>query len=386
MLLAMRPLRFPRATAVTSVAVLTVVMGLLLLSCGSLPAGPSYEPVYPEKPGYAWTYRSKAGDKVLRMRSGTCFMGFRADFDGKDFSLSWSQEDSEVKGKARCRINVHEGPVVVRNLDTGERSEIKVFRRSLLFGPGFDIRQPVDLVAQIPGFAAVPKVERRYALMLKVERKTKGALPDRVELQLPAIALGGRRVEVPRLRLTRYERSGEGWWYAPVSGARQTGPAGRSLGGGGQVFKPADRWFEEPSLLRISAVFRGNPFVWNPDFTKNKGISEVYGEIYVEVLGDEPVRLTADRVGWRFSGEAADDFLPVPKSEWTLRRYTTTDLAERIDHLQAFGLPGKRYDDSRRDFRIVVPDFHPRRLTVTLPPVDASGHPWPIQPIEFEYK
>ena len=382
----MLPLRFPRASGVVSVAGVTAALSLLLSSCGSLPSGPSYEPVYPEKPGYVWTYRSKAGDKVLRMRSGSCFMEFRADFDGKDFSLSWAQEDSQVKGKPQCRINVQKGPVVVRNLDTGERSDIKVFQRSLLFGPGFDIRQPVDLAAQIPGFAAVPKPKRRYALELKVERKIRGALPDKVEIQLPAIALAGRRIEVPRLRLTRYERSGEGWWYAPVSGARQTEPAGRSLGEGQQVFKPADTWFEEPSRLRVSAVFRGNPFIWDPDFTKNKGMSEVYGEIYVEVLGDEPVRLTADRVGWRFSGEAADEFLPVPKSRWRLRRYTTADLAERLDHLQDFSSPGKPYDDSRRDFRVVMPDFHPRRLTVTLPEVDASGHPWPIQPITFEYK
>lgn len=373
-----------------SVGVIATI-ALLLGSCAPIITGPSYQPIYPQKSQDVWSDRDGAGNAVLKMRwSDQCTMDLQAYEDGGSFTLLWSQKEFTFHGKRLCQIHVHDGPVVIEDLDAGKRLDISIFQRQILLGLVLDIKQAVDLVAMLPDFAAVPVSERQYTLSLDLKRKFNGFLPDEVQIQVPDIQLGDRHIQLPPLRLKRYERSGEGWWYAPATtkNVQDTKPAGKAFGSPFQtlVYKPADIWYEEKSVVRIRVVFRGRPFTWNGS-ERNDDESQIFGEIFIEVFGDEPVRLINDQVAWHVSGDKSDKLVVVDKYDWRLRRYTTTSLSERLDHL----IPDYTntigpFTDYWREFLVVIPGFHPNRFRVTLPRVDVNGHEWPIQPIEFKYK
>ena len=301
--------------------------------------------------------------------------------------LVWRQSELPHRGKKLCQVLVHDEPLLIEDLDTHNRLNITTFQRSFVNGPGLDIDQAVSLVSLIPGFAAVPALKRRYALSIGLERTFSGPLPDTVQIQLPDMQLGDRRIQPPPLKLRRYETSGKGWWYTP-DGTRTvetTKPAGKSLGGGTLAFKPADIWFEERSSVRLSATFRGDPFTWNSDYTRNTDESRVGGRVFFEISGDQPIKLANDRISWRIPGDKNEQSLSVTNSKWRLERYTTVNLTETLDYLPAYSGSEKAFNDRDRTFLAELPDFRPKRFRLTLPRIDLNGHAWPIQAIEFEY-
>jgi len=321
------------------------------------------------------------------MGAGLCQMSLRAQETEKNLVLAWSQEELPHKGEKKCQFRVHDEPLQLEDLDTGSRLDIIIFQRSFEYGPGLDIYQKVALVSLIPGFAAVPASERRYALSIKIERKFNGPLPDKIQVQLPDLELGDRRIQLPPLRLKRYERSGKGWWYSP-DGTREiktTKPAGKSLGGGHLVYKPADIWYEEQSLVRLSAAFRGDPYTWNPDYTKNGDESQIFGEVFFDIFGDKPIQLANDRISWHVPDDKEEQLLPIRNSKWMLKRYTTVNLSEDLDYLPDYSGLKETYDDRDRTFLAEILNSRPKRFRVTLPSTDINGQAWPIQPIEFEY-
>lgn len=77
--------------------------------------------------------------------------------------------------------------------------------------------------------------------------------------------------------------------------------------------------------------------------------------------------------------------------------YPTTDYAELPKHFLApilnpynpnYENPSyiEQYDDWPRQFVFSIPNYQPKRIRVTLPPITANGKLWPIEPIEFHYK
>ena len=363
-----------------------VLVGLLLSSCAVPVAyGPYYQPIYPEKSKYVWVPHDIEGagpPASLRMRSGLCFMGLRANADEENFTLSWTQEELGKK----CRIKVHGKSLELKDLDTNRHRVVSTFRRVFVgVGPGLDINQVVDLVSMIPGFAAVPESEQRYTLSLFFARQFNGSLPDKTRIQLPDIAIGDRIITPPPLQLERHKnalkRRDD---YVPNVGQKVTGSALLSEFAGG-VSGSVVIWHEENSLLRLATSFVGTPDSHYGNVRK-KDVSEILGRIYVEVLGDKPVRLTDGRVTWNVPDDKQDHLVPVGKSKWILEMYTTTNLSERLDHLPDYSQPNKTFSDSFRDFVVVIPGYQPKRFNVTLPHVTANEHEWPIQPIVFEYR
>lgn len=368
--------RIPWSLGQVSLVGVLIALSLLLVSCAPVSYGPHYRPIYPEGSIYGW--KGQPPSTLTIGSGGGCYIDLHAGSDEEKFWLTWTQREHTLWGK-RCRLHVHEGPLVLEDLDTGNLVEIRIFTRKFRDGPALDVNKMVDLPTLLPGFAAVPKSEKRYVLSIELERKFDSSLPKEARIQLPDIQLGDRCIQLPPLILKQYEKGGKGWWYAPVS-ERKTLQIKRSRAGirGYYLFKPADIWYEEETVVRVSSGFRG--------WSINKDESKITGEIYFEFLVDEPVRLADDRVAWLVQGDRKDEFLPLPKSKWVLRFYTTVNLAERVDHLPDHWEPRKTYDDWRQEFCFTIRSHPPSRFRVTLPPIDANGDEWPIQPIEFEYR
>lgn len=162
-------------------------------------------------------------------------------------------------------------------------------------------------------------------------------------------------------------------------------PTGKSLGGGYLAFKPADIWYEEPSFVRLSAAFRGDPYGWNPDYTKNEDKSSISGEVYFDIFGGTPILLTDDQVSWNIPGDKEEQPLPIRNSRWMLKKYTTMNFSEILDYLPVYWGQEKNYDDKNRTFLVEIPNARPKRFRVTLPPMDINGKAWSMQPIDFEY-
>jgi hypothetical protein len=360
--------------------------GLLLSSCAvPIAYGPFYQPTYPEKSKYVWTPRDIEGagpPASIRMRFGACFMELRAEADEKNFTLIWSQEELGDK----CRIKVSGRSFELHDLDTDSRRVISTFRRVFLsFGPGLDIHQRVDLASLSPGFAAVPSSERRYTLALFVERVFKGSLPDSTRIQLPDIVIGDRVITLPPLHLERHNKVLESRDdYVPNVGQKVADST--SLSEFGEFNSSTVVWHEEDSLLRLAASFSGTPYSEEDLLKKRKDESEIFGHIYVEVIGDLSFRLTDEQVAWHVPGDTQDYHIPENHSKWYLKMYTTADISDRLGHLAHLSWPDTTFDDKRRKFVVVIPGYRPERFSITLPKVTANDHEWPLQPILFEYK
>jgi hypothetical protein len=318
------------------------------------------------------------------MRFGPCFMGLRAKADEENFTLSWSQEEYGNK----CRIKVHGNSLELHDFDNDSHRIVSTFRRVFIgSGPDLNIHQGVDLASIIPGFAAVPASERRYTLALFVSRAFKGSLPATTRIQLPDIVIGDRIITPPPLHLERHNTAlAPRDDYVPNVGQKVAGStlSNEFIGriGGSLVI-----WHEENSLFRLAASFVGTPYSYDYDsFETKKDESQIFGNIYVEVLGDRSVRLTDAQIAWYVPGDKQDHLVPVSKSKWQLNMYTTVDLAERLDHLPDYSQSDTTFSDHRRDFVVVIPGYRPERFSIKLPLVTVNEHEWPLQPIMFEYK
>lgn len=368
-------------------SVIGIALAGLLLSACAVPVayGPYYEPVYPETSRYAWVPRDMEGagpPASLRMRSGSCFMRLRASADAENFTLSWTQEEP---GNS-CRIEVQGNSLEIVDPDTGRRRVVRSFRRVFTgSGPGLDINQAVDPASITSGFAAVPAAEQRYTLSLTLARRFNGPLPDTARIQLPDMAIGDRVITPPPLQLLRHRNAlQQRDDYLPDVGQKVAESTILSDFSGGSS-GPVVIWHEEDSLVRFAASFAGTPDSYDGN-TRNKDIPEISGRLYVEVPGDSPVRLMDERVAWLVPGDTQQVLVPVGRSSWRLEMYTTADLSERLDHLPDYWQPGKTFRDHLRDFVVVIPGYQPVRFSLTLPQVTASGHEWPVRPVEFEYR
>ncbi len=110
------------------------------------------------------------------------------------------------------------------------------------------------------------------------------------------------------------------------------------------------------------------------------------GRIYVEVFSDEAIRLTDGRVAWNVPDDKQDELVHMDNSKWELRMYTTADLSERLDHCSDYRKPNKTFNDWSATFLMVIPNYQPKRLRLTLPPTNVNGIYWPVRQIDFEYK
>lgn len=359
------------------------VVFILFFAVVSESFGESFQPVYPEKPQVSWIIRHGPLADKLRLKLGPCFMMVWADVVDGDFRLSWVQEDHPG---GQCQIHGKDEPLIVEDLTHHKRMDITTFTRVLLVNVGFDISKKVDLQALIRGFASIPVSQQRYTLSLHFRREFNHALLNSSDIQLPDIFIGDRRVQLPVLRLKRYKRSGDGWWYVPVSdenisGIRGIGPS--LFGGGSRSFKPADVWHEVDSVARFGAVFRGVPYTYNDDWTHNEDHSEIYGQIFVEVFGGKTIHYQGEGAFWSAPGDEIPKPVSVEKSKWELKRYTTNSISDRLDHLQDY-FKNRHFVDRARKFWFEIPDYQPKHIKITLPQVEGSGHPWPILPIEFK--
>jgi hypothetical protein len=319
------------------------------------------------------------------MRFGGCYMALRAKADDENFTLSWWQEEYGDD----CRIKVHGNSLELHDLDTDNQSEVSIFRRVFLTsGPDLDIHQPVDLVSLIPGFAAVPAAERRYTLSLFVKRVFQGSLPNSARIQLPDIIIGDRVITPPPLQLKRRHEM-LSWWDEYISDGDQNVAESTWLSEFGENVQGSEViWYEEKSLVRLASDITGRPFAYSEEdpYKKIKDKSEVHGRIFIEVLGDQTIRLTDGQVSWHVPGDTQDHLIPVNHSKWKLKMYTTADLSERLNHFSDYSETDNSFEDSHRDFVVVIPGYKPQRFKVLLPRTTVNEHEWPLKPILFEYK
>lgn len=353
----------------------------------------NYYPVYPEESKYAWVKTAKWGGPPfeLRLRASTCFMGIKAYALGNQLVISWTHEEL---GKT-CEIYPSSEPLFLEDISTKNRLEVNVFQRVFpALGPSLSLEEPVNLKELIPGFADVPDAKQKYTLSYRIKRVFKGKLPIESLIQLPDVWIDDQRIQLPELKLERYERSGDGWWYVPPDiKTQKTRPVELGLGGGTQVFKEADTWHKWSSVLRIAVSFRGDPFTYKEwSFSKNKSESEIYGEIFFEVVGNKSIHLGENRVMWMTQKDNSPQSIQIDKSSWLLKRFTTSNLSERLDYLQDSLKEDEKYNDGRRSFMIEVPNFNPRHLKVYIPKIrfkvhlpntNPDGYVWKVHPIEF---
>lgn len=369
----------------------------LLLSACAIPTtvGPTYSPSYPESSENVWTHGqfkvAEPNPRTIVMRQMGCFIRLKAYPQQPDLNIQLTVEDGHRKGVAPCTLRMADGPIIVEDPDTGEMHKIRIIQRDFpfLLGPGVDIHRTVNPARLFPGFEQVPGDKRHYALGLEFRRVFDGPLPSSSTIRLPDIELGEQRISLPPITIERYERSGSGWWYVVTNSQekiRPTEKAGMALGGGAQVFKPADVWFENPEL-KSSAVFRGTPYTYDENFKKNNQNSMITGTIYFRIKGSWSFHLTQPEVQWLAPGEMQGKRIAERSGVLNIRRFTTTQLSARIEGLPRSIKPDRTliHEDHDRTFLVTVPNFHPKRFRLFLPAVTTNGTPWPIQPITFTY-
>ncbi len=164
-----------------------VALGLLLSAC-PVPRvyGTYYHPTYPEASRNVWITGPEGGPlDELRIGGNRCYMEISAKVEEENYILEWNL----YSWRNVCRFKFHPQPLILEDLDTDSNWKFDIFYRALLFGPGLDIKQTVDLVSLLPGFATVQSSERRYALSILLERRLNGPLPETTRIQLPDILL-----------------------------------------------------------------------------------------------------------------------------------------------------------------------------------------------------
>ena len=374
-----------------------LIISILLLSGSGMtsclafpyPLGPYYKPTYPKELPDSRAWDSRAGSRVLQyIHSEPCFLWVVADSDQYgNLNITWNMRIYSKAGSIEDRC-AQKGPLLFKDLETSKTRKFDTFHRKF-HGPHptMDIRQAADLVELIPGFAAVPKERRQYAIAISLRREFDGPFPEKVQIRIPNIQLGAEPIQLPSLRLRRDERSGNGWWYVLHSKREphKIKDAGKSLGGGGNiVFKPADVLYEKPSLLRVSAAFRSYRRA-NSDQEDER--STIDGDVFFEVFGDYPLKISGSNTVWRFPGDQTDKIVSIDRSAWKIKKYTTMNLSERIVGFQSdWGTKEEPFEENSVTFSVIIRKNHPEKFKVKLPHVDMNGRQWPSHPIKFEYK
>jgi len=375
----------------------------LLASCAASGSyGPYYHATYlgsGEEASIVPAGKSAAPPNRLWITPGDrrCRFTLWADADEANLVLSWSAE--QWRGPGPCLVS--DAPLLIQDLDTGR--QINVDRLRMVdsgFRPRLDIRQEVDLVSLIPGVGAAPPSQRQYTLSFGLSRKFAGAPPDRVTVRLPELEVGGRLVRPPALTMERGEKIGRDVYeYVPVPHTRLlpsvalaefAGRAGARRSGSGSFgmsFLGTYVWHEEPKVLRLASTFGGSPYVWTKDGKKDTTKSDVWGNVHVQVLSGERLRLTADTVTWQ-QGDGAPIAVPVSDSHWKLSMYTPASFRDSFERF--LDLTNKPWDTTAKQFSrqllAVIPDFRPKRFRVTLPPVIIDAREQPLGSIEFQYQ
>lgn len=406
-----------------------IFVAMVLSSCAApVIQGPYYLPVYPGAAGptgkaNTWIPSGGKGGAPtnrLRMRddSGNCYLELTAMADEANFQLLWILEKydrNRITGQSCEELQIGSDPVVIHDLDSGQQMSIRRFSRRFSSPPSLNAKlsETVDLAALIPGFAAVPAEERWCTLSISFRREFEGKLPERVTIQLSPILIAGRSIHLPPLDLQRKDvPSTNIRAYVPLSykeipyttafkefgeppdAASFRGPLGKMFSSGIYV------WHEQEEL-RLAAGFMGREDNLYIEFDKKSGGTGkpfISGEIYVEVLSGSAIRLQDNHVLWQTAGDVTPVAItPRAMSRWRLSMYPTTGYAELPKHFLATILnpynpnyenPSytEQYDDWLRQFVFSIPNYQPKRIRVTLPPITANGKLWPIEPIEFHYK
>ena len=404
----------------------------MVLSACAIPViqEPYYQPVYPEtsgghKPGdSAWILsggKSGGPPNRLRMRDDTrnCYLELTAMADEANFLLLWTVEKygrNRITGQSCDDLQIGNEPLMIEDLDSGQRMSIRRFNRRFSFPPALNAKlsETVDMAALIPGFAEVPAAERWYTLSISFRREFEGKLPERVTIQLPSILVAGRSIQPPPLDLQRKDvPSTNIRAYVPLSykeipyttAFKEFGkpPGAASFRGPlGKTFSTGIYIWHEQEELRLAAGVMGREDDLYIEFDKKSGGTGnpfISGEIYAEVLSGSSIRLQDNHVLWQ---QTPGDVTPVaitPRamSRWRLSIYPTMDYAELPKHFLApilnqynpnYENPSyiEQYDDWLRQFVFSIPNYQPKRIRVTLPPITANGKLWLIEPIEFHYK
>lgn len=357
----------------------------------------------------AWTF-GPAGTR-LRLARGRCMMWLKAAGDDENFMLDW-----RIDRYSGCDLSVASDPVLVEDMETGKRYEVRAFLRLFQNNPpGLSIHETVDLASSIRGFKEIPAAERRYTVSLPFRKEFNGKLPDRLTIQLPPLWVGARKVQIPPLVLhRRSELLGPFSYYEPgvskkMSSTFAVGEFGGSAVEGGLSEASFERYREVKKLWyeQDGEIFLASSFIGREDMKKWGGYysSLIRGSIDIHVRSGLPIRLEDGHVIWQ---QAPGDEKPVlmPVKRYSLIKYTTAryddalsgrflgfDPAERYrgegvpyDAPDSDAKPIEPYVDKDTHLVVMIPGYQPKRVRVTLPKITVDGEVWPIHPIEFEYQ
>ena len=125
-----------------------------------------HEGTNPANVAGAWIVGTPA--QRLRFRHGDCYMEVRADLFNKGVLFKWGLERLTGCDNA---LSIQQAPVIIEDLDTGQKVSPKVFSRSFLAeAPGIPTSEPVNLLQRIPGFRDVPANLRTYLVSIEFTR------------------------------------------------------------------------------------------------------------------------------------------------------------------------------------------------------------------------
>lgn len=367
------------------VYIFLITVSVLLVACPiPLPYESTYCPIYPEKSPYVRTIKSSSAGPEDRIRLGAykCFMTLRIKPDGNNLIMVWNA-GSPINV---CQIDIDQSPVIIEDLDDIKTIKNSIFYRIFpIHSLVFNVDQKVDLVSLLPGFASVPKSDRRYTLSLELHRKIDGPPPETTLIQLSQISIGSKVIKLEPLEFRLGKglfSGGKGYKNHYLLTTGKEVPEDSVLRKNAyHLYDNVQVWQEVDSKARFSAKLFAQ---WGHDKEKDKDVSNLWCKIFIEILGDEIVQFMKPQFTWQLPPEKEEERITQDLLNWELQMYTTTYLTEKFDHFPSDSQQNK-YFEKDRTLLMVIPNFQPKRIRVTLPPIKANGQGWPLRPIDFVY-
>lgn len=367
--------------------IITIVV-LMLGGC-LIPATYSsyYLPIYPDldrlaNPWLASYGKGSAPKSTLRFKfSNGCFMQLSAFSSDSDFILSWGLE-RYGKSDDVCNYVIGKEDISIQTVKTGQYLGPKSVHRifNLVSKPKMNFK--FGMQAYSSYFSEIPPEQQTYTVAIPLRLKVDKNIPKSISIKLPDINIGEQQFAIPLLHLKKVETGGNIKAYVPdnpypMTGIESITSYGRGINhhrttGTLAIFiAGVTMWHEEKGELRFASSFSGRDDVETSEIIS----PEISGEIFIKIMSGKGITFTDSRVIW-LTEEGNEIVQQIDTKQISLVAYRTS-LAD------VTRFPNT---DDGPHFIIPLPNFHPERVSVTLPSLETNGNKWPLKSIDFEYK
>lgn len=298
-----------------------------------------------------------------------------------DLLLSW---DLETYGTNRdaCNYVIGNAPLSIEDAKTGKRHGPEAVYRifSAPFRPELDFGSGMQSFS--PAFAKLPAGQQTYTVAIPLRLNFDEKIPAAISIKLPDILVGKDQVSLPVLNLKKVETGGNIKAYVPaaplpmtnvesITGFGMSANYHRTRGAMAVFHAGASLWYDKRGEIRVASSFSGRD-----DVKTSKTITpQIWGDVLINLVAGKGIRLADSRVVW-ITAEGKKIIQQVDPNKLGLAAYRTR-LTDTV-----------RLSDETLGPRFIArfPDFHPERLTLSLPRLEVNGHVYPIKPVEFAYK